>query len=76
MQLHAFLCTLVLSLSPLSAIAADWLLDPTPFQAQITRQGDDVVLENGLVRRVIRIAPGVRRSRSTDSRPAKRSYAR
>ncbi len=59
MQLHAFLCTLVLSLSPLSAIAADWLLDPTQFQAQITRQGDDVVLENGLVRRVIRIAPGV-----------------
>ena len=37
----------------------DWLLDPTPFRAQVTASTDgrEVALENGLVRRVFRLAP-------------------
>jgi hypothetical protein len=37
----------------------DWLLDPSPFKAQVARSADgrEVVLDNGLVRRVIRLAP-------------------
>ena len=41
------------------ATGADWLLDPSPFKAQVERSADgrEVVLENGLVRRVIRLEP-------------------
>jgi hypothetical protein len=37
----------------------DWLLDPSPFKAQIAQSADgrEVALDNGLVRRVIRLAP-------------------
>lgn len=43
----------------LGAATPDWLLDPSPFKAQVrvSADGRDVALENGLVRRVIRIAP-------------------
>jgi hypothetical protein len=42
-----------------AAARIDWLLDPSPFKAQVARSADgrEVVLENGLVRRVIRLAP-------------------
>jgi hypothetical protein len=42
-----------------AAARADWLLDPSPYKAQVARSTDDreVVLDNGLVRRVIRLAP-------------------
>jgi hypothetical protein len=38
---------------------ADWLINPAPFVAKVTPAADgrDVTLENGLVRRVIRLAP-------------------
>ncbi|MCX7007667.1 MAG: hypothetical protein NTY53_10550 [Kiritimatiellaeota bacterium] len=48
----------VLLFQPLETRATDWLLDSTPFRAAITTNANEVVLENGLVRRVIRLAPG------------------
>lgn len=45
---------------PLQTRAADWLIDPTPFRAAIVTNtaGNEIVLENGLIRRVIRLSPG------------------
>ena len=42
-----------------AAARVDWLLDPSPYQAQVARSADgrEVVLDNGLVRRVIRLVP-------------------
>jgi hypothetical protein len=39
--------------------APDWLVDPTPFVARVVERdgGAELALENGLVRRVIRLAP-------------------
>lgn len=39
--------------------AADWMVNPAPFRARITesKASGDLVLENGLARRVIRLAP-------------------
>ncbi|MCF7675206.1 MAG: hypothetical protein K9M97_07665 [Akkermansiaceae bacterium] len=39
--------------------AADWMVNPAPFRAKITenKTTGDLVLENGLARRVIRLAP-------------------
>jgi hypothetical protein len=54
---------LVLGLAgPFAARAAarvDWLLDPSSFKAQVARSADgrEVVMDNGLVRRVFRLAP-------------------
>lgn len=51
-------------LSPFSLQAAppasgDWLIDPSPFVAKVTpnRDGNEIELANGLVRRVIRLQP-------------------
>ena len=52
--------TLALQMIPSLAIhAADWLIDPGPFRAAVTMNaaGNEITLENGLVRRVIRLAP-------------------
>jgi hypothetical protein len=37
----------------------DWLIDPSPYRARVSRSPDGraVVLENGLIRRVVRLAP-------------------
>jgi len=35
----------------------DWLIDPTPYRAVVTSNATELVLENGLTRRVIRLAP-------------------
>jgi len=42
-----------------TAKPADWLLDPRPFKAGLFRVGgqDEVVLQNGLLRRTIKLAP-------------------
>jgi hypothetical protein len=42
-----------------AAARADWLVDPSTFKAQVTRSADgcEVVLDNGLVRRLIRLSP-------------------
>lgn len=40
-----------------AARAADWLVDPSPFRARIVKTRDEITMENGLVRRVIRLAP-------------------
>ncbi|MBN9383552.1 MAG: alpha-galactosidase [Chitinophagaceae bacterium] len=37
----------------------DWLVSPVQRKAAIYRKGDDVILDNGLLRRVFRIAPNV-----------------
>ncbi len=44
---------------PLAGNAADWLIDPSPFRAVIATNAaaNDIVLENGLVRRVFRLVP-------------------
>lgn len=39
------------------AAAPDWLIDPTPYRASISTNANEVVLENGLVRRTFRLAP-------------------
>lgn len=41
------------------ARAGDWLIDPAPFRAGVyqTEHADEIALDNGLVRRVFRIAP-------------------
>ena len=38
---------------------SDWMIDPTPFKARVTvsRDGREVELNNGLLRRVIRLQP-------------------
>ena len=42
-----------------AAASADWLIDPSSFKAQIHHNAErhEVILDNGLVRRVIRLAP-------------------
>ncbi len=49
----------LLSASIIDAATPDWLLNPSPFKAQVTVSADgrDVSLDNGLVRRVIRLEP-------------------
>lgn len=44
-----------------SVVAAgnDWLLDPTPYKAEIREENGSVVLDNGLVRRELLLRPGV-----------------
>ena len=44
---------------PRPARAADWLIDPAPFRASIATNAaaNEIVLENGLVRRVFKLAP-------------------
>ena len=44
---------------PLSGHAADWLIDPSPFRATIMTNAakNEIVLENGLVRRVFKLSP-------------------
>jgi len=48
-----------LCLHAASPPAGDWLIDPSPFFAKVTTDRDvtQIVLENGLVRRVIRLKP-------------------
>ena len=36
---------------------SDWLVNPAPFVATVKLDGKDLVLENGLVRRIIRVEP-------------------
>ena len=54
---------LLLSLTGLvaapAAVRVDCLLHPSPYKAQVARSADgrDVVLDNGLVRRVVRLVP-------------------
>ena len=35
----------------------DWLIDPTPYRAVVTSNATELALENGLSRRVLRLAP-------------------
>ena len=56
----AALVALSLALHALPASAApDWLIEPAPFRARVTksRDGRELELNNGLLRRVIRIEP-------------------
>ncbi len=46
-----------LALQPSAPPAHDWLLDPAPFVARVERHGNELVLDNGLARRVWRTAP-------------------
>lgn len=48
-----------LGLSGATAWAGDWLIDPSPYKAQIVKSDDgrEVQLSNGLVRRTIRLSP-------------------
>ncbi len=40
-----------------SAATPDWMIDPSPYHAVIRRDAASVTLDNGLVRRVIRLTP-------------------
>lgn len=42
-----------------AAAAKDWLIDPAPYRAQVpaSRDGSEIVLSNGLIRRVIALRP-------------------
>ena len=46
-------------LQPLAGRAADWLIDPMPFRAVVSTNttANEIILENGLVRRVVKLAP-------------------
>ena len=50
---------MLVNVLPLAGNAADWLVDPSPFRAVIATNAaaNEIVLENGLVRRVFRLVP-------------------
>ncbi|MFM7213571.1 MAG: hypothetical protein ACKO3H_01680, partial [Verrucomicrobiota bacterium] len=54
-------CAVVLCVGVLGLAkdAPDWLVDPSPFKARITSREDgrELVLENGLIRRVLVLGP-------------------
>ena len=53
-------CAVFLSfMATVAAATVDWLVDPSPFKAvaHATPDGTQIVLENGLVRRVLQLAP-------------------
>lgn len=56
------LCVVVACSPPQIGDAAqaskDWLINPAPYRASVAIQGSDIVLANGLVRRVVRAEPG------------------
>jgi hypothetical protein len=47
----------LLFFQPPQVRAADWLIDPSQFRAAVTTNGDQIILENGLVRRVFKLSP-------------------
>ena len=53
------LSVLAFEIHTVAAPTPDWLIDPGPFQARVTRSQDgrELELNNGLLRRVIRIEP-------------------
>ncbi|MHB1559676.1 MAG: hypothetical protein ACYC61_19690, partial [Isosphaeraceae bacterium] len=53
-----FVVLMVLEI-PAVAGRPDWLVDPSPFQARVQEDSarKELVLSNGLARRVIRLAP-------------------
>ena len=55
----AFVAVMLGGISPSPADGADWLLDPASYVARIdiSADGRELVLSNGLIRRVIRLAP-------------------
>jgi hypothetical protein len=57
-RLVCFATLLICSVATRS-VAMDWLLNPLPFKASVTfcQTNGELVLENGLVRRVLRLAP-------------------
>ena len=40
-----------------SAQPTDWLIDPTPYQAEVRQSDEEIILTNGLIARTIRLAP-------------------
>jgi hypothetical protein len=58
MKLPLLILPVLMAVS-LQANATDWLIDPSPFKAQVlpSADGREITLDNGLVRRVIRLAP-------------------
>jgi hypothetical protein len=55
----ALTCLASLALCHSAQAKNDWLINPSPYRAQVTTGADgrEVILDNGLVRRVIRLAP-------------------
>jgi hypothetical protein len=51
-----FVCLLLQSI-PAAAATSDWMIDPLPYRAVIHVNATSAVLENGLVQRVIQLAP-------------------
>ena len=49
---------LIVVMCALTAQGGDWLLDPSPYRAEVREEGGAWVLENGLARRVIATKPG------------------
>ena len=58
MKFHRVILPLLAAFN-LQAATTDWLIDPSPFKARVTpsANGREVTLDNGLVRRRIRLAP-------------------
>lgn len=57
MRSVASLISIVLATTAAFAAGPDWLIDPSSYKATVTTNGSELVLDNGLVRRVIRTAP-------------------
>ena len=55
--LTVLLATLALTPALYGEAKPDWLIDPTPYRASVSATANSLVLENGLVRRVIRLTP-------------------
>lgn len=51
------LLTVAIAAVDLQAAAPDWLIDPAPYRASISTNANEVVLDNGLLRRTFRLAP-------------------
>lgn len=61
MKARALVFYAFLAVDTLNAAPTDWLIDASPYAAKVTPSADgrEVVLDNGLVRRVIRLKPDV-----------------
>ena len=57
--LASFLVLAVALVSSATAATPDWLINPAPFKARVTEDAarHELVMENGLVRRALRLAP-------------------
>ena len=55
--IRSLLGATAMAIFALPASANDWLIDPSPYRAALSTNAHSITLENGLVRRVLRLTP-------------------